>query len=124
MFLARKGNYLDEFTKIAYVLSYMKGGSAGIWSKNFTKARNTADNWEEYIWKPTARKTTMRKKISTDFEEFNKQADARDKLARLNQGKESFNTYLQLFEQVTELARVNLETKKTHFLRGLKWELA
>ena len=99
MFLARKGNYPDEFTKIAYVLSYMKGGSAGIWSKNFTKARNTADNWEEYTWKPTARKTSMRKKISTDFEEFNKQADARDKLARLN-------------------------PKKMHFLRGLKWELA
>ena len=66
----------------------------------------------------------MCKKISMDFEEFNKQADARDKLARLNQGKESFNAYLQLFEQVAELAGVNLETKKTHFLRGLKWELA
>ena len=66
----------------------------------------------------------MCKKISTDFEEFNKQADARDKLARLNQGKESFNAYLQLFEQVAELAGVDLETKKMHFLRGLKWELA
>ena len=62
----------------------------------------------------------MHKKISTDFEEFNKQADVRDKLAKLNQGKESFNAYLQLFEQVVELTRVDLETKKTHFLRGLK----
>ena len=66
----------------------------------------------------------MRKKISMDFEEFNKQADTRDKLARLNQGKESFNAYLQLFKQVVELARVDLESKKTHFLQGLKWELA
>ena len=61
-------------------------------------------------------KTSVCKKISTDFKEFNKQADTRDKLARLNQGKELFNAYLQLFEQVTELARVDLETKKTHFL--------
>ena len=45
-------------------------------------------------------------------------------MARLNQGKESFNAYLQLFEQVMELAGVDLEMKKTHFLRGLKWELA
>ena len=66
----------------------------------------------------------MHKKISTNFKEFNKQVDARDKLARLNQGKELFNAYLQLFEQVTELSGVDLETKKTHFLRGLKWELA
>ena len=66
----------------------------------------------------------MHKKITTDFKEFNKQADTRDKLARLNQGKELFNAYLQLFEQVAELARMDLETKKTHFLRGLKWELA
>ena len=66
----------------------------------------------------------MHKKISTNFKEFNKQVDARDKLARLNQGKESFNAYLQLFEQVVELTGVDLETKKTYFLRGLKWELA
>ena len=72
MFLTRKGDYPDEFTKIAYVLSYMKGGSAGIWLRNFTKARNTADDWEEYTWKPTAGRTSMHKKISMDFEEFNK----------------------------------------------------
>ena len=63
-------------------------------------------------------------KISTNFKKFNQQVDARDKLARLNQGKESFNAYLQLFKQVIELAKVDLETKKTHFLRGLNWELA
>ena len=124
MFLARKNDYADEFAKIAYALSYMKGGSAGIWARNFTKARNTANDWDTYVWAETRGKTSVRKKISTDFEEFNKQADARDKLARLNQGKESFNAYLQLFEQVAELAGVDLETKKTHFLRGLKWELA
>ena len=38
MFLTMKSNYPDEFVKIAYTLSYMKGGSAGIWSRNFTKA--------------------------------------------------------------------------------------
>ena len=30
MYLARKNDYADEFAKIAYALSYMKGGSAGI----------------------------------------------------------------------------------------------
>ena len=124
MILARKSDYPDEFAKIAYVLSYMKGGLAGIWSRNFTKARNTANDWDLYAWKEATGKTSVYKKISMDFEEFNKQADARDKLARLNQGKESFNAYLQLFEQVVELTRVDLETKKIHFLRGLKWELA
>ena len=124
MILARKTNFPDEFAKIAYALSYMKGGSAGIWGRNFTAARNTADNWGLYAWKAAMGKTSVCKKISTDFKEFNKQADTRDKLARLNQGKELFNAYLQLFEQVTELARVDLETKKTHFLWGLKWELA
>ena len=63
-------------------------------------------------------------KISTNFKKFNQQVDARDKLARLNQGKESFNAYLQLFKQVMELAKVDLETKKTHFLGGLNWKLA
>ena len=123
MILARKNNFPDEFAKIAYALSYMKGGSAGIWGRNFTKAQNTVDDWRDYAWKAAIRKTSMHKKISTDFEEFNKQADVRDKLAKLNQGKESFNAYLQLFEQVVELTRVDLETKKTHFLRGLKWKL-
>ncbi|ETW83370.1 hypothetical protein HETIRDRAFT_316098 [Heterobasidion irregulare TC 32-1] len=124
MILARKYDFPDEFTKIAYTLSYMKGGSAGIWSRNFTKARNTNNDWDLYAWKPITGMTSVRQKISTDFEEFDKTADARDKLARINQGKESFNTYLQLFEQIAELAGVDLETKKTHFLRGLKWELA
>ena len=116
MILARKSDFPDEFAKIAYALSYMKGGSAGIQGRNFTAARNTADDWGLYTWKAAIGKTSMHKKISMDFEEFNKQADARDKLARLNQGKESFNTYLQLFEQVTKLTGVDLETKKTHFL--------
>ena len=124
MILARKSDFPDEFAKIAYALSYIKGGSARIWGRNFTAAWNTADDWGLYAWKDATGKTSVHKKISTDFEEFNKQADARDKLARLNQGKELFNAYLQLFEQVTELSGVDLETKKTHFLRGLKWELA
>ncbi|ETW77571.1 hypothetical protein HETIRDRAFT_326778 [Heterobasidion irregulare TC 32-1] len=124
MILARKYDFPDKFAKIAYALSYMKGGSAGIWSRNFTKSRNEADDWMLYTWKETTGKTSVRKKISTDFEEFNKTSDARDKLARINQGKESFNAYLQLFEQIAELSGVDLETKKTHFLRGLKWELA
>ena len=116
MFLARKSDYPDKFTKIAYALSFMKGGLAGIWARNFTKARTMANNWDVYTWKEIMGKTSVCKKISTDFEEFNKTADARDKLARLNQGKESFNAYLQLFEQVAELAGVDLETKKTHFM--------
>ena len=116
MILARKNNFPDEFAKIAYALSYMKGGSAGIWSRSFTKAQNTADDWGLYAWKDAIGKTSVCKKISTDFEEFNKTVDARDKLARLNQGKELFNAYLQLFEQVAELSKVDLETKKTHFL--------
>ena len=108
MFLARKSDYPDKFTKIAYALSFMKGGSVGIWARNFTKARTTANDWDAFMWKETTGKTSMHKKISTDFEEFNKTVDARDKLARLNQGKESFNAYLQLFEQVVELAGVDL----------------
>ena len=44
MILARKSDYPDEFTKIAYALSYMKGGSAGIWERNFIAAQNTADD--------------------------------------------------------------------------------
>ena len=124
MILVRKKDFPDKFAKITYALSYMKGGLAGIWGRNFTKAQNILNDWTEYTWKETLGKTSVHKKISTNFEEFNKQADARDKLARLNQGKESFNAYLQLFEQVVELTGVDLETKKTYFLRGLKWELA
>ena len=124
MILARKNDFPDKSTKITYTLSYMKGGSARIWSRSFTKAQNIEGNWGEYAWKAETDCISVHDKISTDFEEFNKQADIRDKLARLNQGKESFNAYLQLFEQVAELAGVDLETKKTHFLRGLKWELA
>ena len=122
MILARKKDFADEFAKITYTLSYMKEGSAGIWSRNFTQARNALNNWAKYAWKETAGFISIHKKIATDFEEFNKEADACDKLARVHQGKESFNTYLQLFEQLTALARVDEETKKTHFLRGLKWE--
>ena len=124
MILARKKDFPDEFAKITYTLSYIKEGSAGIWSRNFTQARNALNNWAKYAWKETAGFISIHKKIATDFEEFNKEADACNKLARVHQGKESFNTYLQLFEQLTALARVDEETKKTHFLRGLKWELA
>ncbi|ETW79927.1 hypothetical protein HETIRDRAFT_49425, partial [Heterobasidion irregulare TC 32-1] len=124
MILTRKHNFPDEFTKITYALSYMKRGSARIWSRNFTKARNLNDDWDRYTWKPTQDMTSVYQKISADFEEFDKIVDARDKLARINQGKESFNAYLQLFKQIAKLAGVDLETKKTHFLKGLKWELA
>ena len=48
MILAYKKDFPDKFTKIAYTLSYMKGRLAGIWSKNFTKARNTDNNWDKY----------------------------------------------------------------------------
>ena len=92
--LARKKDFPDGFTKIAYTLSYMKGGLAGIWSRNFTKAQNTDNNWRKYAWKAETSFTSVCNGISSDFKEFNKQADARDKLARLNQGKESFNAYL------------------------------
>ncbi|ETW75483.1 hypothetical protein HETIRDRAFT_56271 [Heterobasidion irregulare TC 32-1] len=120
MILTRKYDLPDTFTKIAYVLSYMKGGSAEIWSRNFTKARNSNEDWELYTWKPTQDMILVHQKISMDFEEFNKTADARDKLARINQGTESFKAYVQLFEQIAKLAGVDLETKKMHFLRGLK----
>ena len=94
MILARKKDFTDEFAKIAYALLYMKGRSAGIWSRNFTKAWNTDNDWEKYTWKQALGLTSVYDKISTNFEEFNKQADARDKLARLNQGKESFNALI------------------------------
>ena len=94
MILARKKDFPDKSTKITYTLSYMKGGSARIWSRSFTKAQNIEGNWEEYAWKAETDCISVYNKISTDFEEFNKQADIRDKLARLNQGKESFNAYL------------------------------
>ena len=123
MILARKKYFRDEFAKITYTLSYMKDGLAGIWVQNFTKAQNTANNQGEYTWKKTVGKTSICNKITKDFKEFNKQADARDKLVRLNQGKESFNAYFQIFKQVIELSGVEKETKKTHFLRGLNWEL-
>ena len=84
MILARKHNFPDEFAKIAYALSYMKGGLAGIWSRNFTMAQNTNNDWNKYAWKKTTGFTSVHDKISTNFEEFNKQANARDKLARLN----------------------------------------
>ena len=38
MILARKKIFLDELAKIAYALSYIKGGLARIWSQNFTKS--------------------------------------------------------------------------------------
>ena len=44
MILARKKIFLDEFAKIAYALSYIKGGLARIWSQNFTKSQNTDNN--------------------------------------------------------------------------------
>ena len=92
--LARKKDFLDEFTKITYALSYIKGGSARIWSRNFTKAWNIEGDWGEYAWKVETDHISVYDKIFTDFEEFNKQADTKDKLARLNQDKESFNAYL------------------------------
>ena len=124
MILARKKYFGNEFAKIVYALSYMKGRLARIWSQNFTNAQNMDNDWGKYTWKKATNMISICNKIATDFKEFNKQANARDKLARLNQGKESFNAYLQLFKQVVELAGVDLETKKTHFLRGLNWELA
>ena len=79
MILTRKKDFLDEFAKITYTLSYIKGATtlAGVWSNFFTKARNTNNDWRKYTWKVETRFTSIHDKISLDFKEFNKQADTR-----------------------------------------------
>lgn len=84
MILVKKKDFIDEYTKIAYALSYMKKGSTGICLRNFAQARNATNDWAKYTWKETVSFTFVCKKIAANFEEFNKTENARDKLVRLN----------------------------------------
>src|SRR6266404_4470808 len=86
----RHSEFLDERSNALFVLSYMKGGSAGPWATQ--KINSILFDAQEVMW---ARFVEERDEM---FADLNRQATARRKLATLCQGDSSVEELIREFE--------------------------
>src|SRR5258707_7673700 len=86
----RRSEFLDEHSNALFVLSYMKGGSAGPWATQ--KINSILFDAQEVMW------ARFVEELNEMFADLNRQATARRKLATLCQGDSSVEELIQEFE--------------------------
>src|SRR5258708_17502420 len=88
----RQSKFLDECSNVLFILSYMKGGSAGPWATQKTNSILYPANTEEVTW------TGFVSELDKMFVDPNCQATTRRKLATLHQGDSSVEELIQEFK--------------------------
>src|SRR6266481_8841518 len=88
----RHSKFLDECSNILFVLSYMKGGTAGPWATQRINSILYLSEAEEVTW------AGFVSELNKMFADPNHQATARRKLATLRQGDSSVEELIQEFE--------------------------
>ena len=86
----RHSEFPDECSNTLFVLSYMKGGSAGPWATQ--KINSILFDAQEVMW------AGFVEELDEMFADLNRQATARRKLATLHQGDSSVEELIQEFE--------------------------
>src|SRR5258706_3114850 len=86
----RHSKFPDEHSNALFVLSYMKGGSAGPWATQ--KINSILFDAQEVTW------ARFIEELDKMFADLNHQATARRKLATLRQGDSSVEELIQEFE--------------------------
>src|SRR5258706_2721836 len=88
----RQSEFLDECSNILFILSYMKGGSAGPWATQKINSILYPVNTEEVTW------AGFVLELDEMFADPNCQATTWRKLATLHQGNSSVEELIQEFE--------------------------
>src|SRR5258707_1445891 len=99
----RRSEFLDERSNTLFILSYMKGGSAGPWATQ--KINSILFDAQEVTW------AGFVEELNEMFADLNCQATARRKLATLRQGDSSVEELIQEFEihgPISRLGNVGL----------------
>src|SRR5260221_5670839 len=86
----RHSEFLDKHSNALFVLSYMKGGSAGPWATQ--KINSILFDAQEVMW------ARFIEELDEMFADLNRQATARRKLATLHQGDSSVEELIQEFK--------------------------
>src|SRR6266481_1379353 len=86
----RHSEFLDKCSNTLFILSYMKGGSAGPWATQ--KINSILFDAQEVMW------ARFVEELDEMFADPNRQATARRKLATLRQGDSSVEELIQEFE--------------------------
>src|SRR5258708_1569696 len=94
----RCSEFLDEHSNALFVLSYMKGGSAGPWATQ--KINSILFDAQEVMW------AGFIEELDKMFADLNRQATARRKLATLCQGDSSVEELIREFEIHRPISRL------------------
>src|SRR5258707_6871498 len=94
----RHSEFLDECSNALFILSYMKGGSAGPWATQ--KINSILFDTQEVTW------ARFVEELNEMFADPNRQATARRKLATLCQGDSSVEELIREFEIKGPISRL------------------
>jgi hypothetical protein len=97
---ANREKFRAQESMIWFTLSYMKGGDAELWANTYVDRAIENDSWgtwEDFLWK-----------LAKDFGSAEELWKALEEMGKLQQGKKAASEYFLKYEQLADLARVNL----------------
>ena len=98
-FHVHAAEFPSALSQILFVLSYMKGGTAGAWVMQRTLALLTAGS-------PALTMDEFNTELDAMFQDPNREAAARQKLATIRQGNDSMDKVIQQFEILGPASRL------------------
>lgn len=114
---ARANDFTTDAGKIAYVLSYMKGGTAGPWALRYDKRKDaeaiaTHGNFDKFI-----------ELIEKEFAEVEKNQRARNNLQEIRQHNSSADAFTSRFNELATNTEFDDRALIEFYKKGLNWEL-
>src|SRR5258705_13053420 len=109
----RQSEFPDEHSNVLFILSYMKGGSAGPWATQKINSILYPANMEEVTW------AGFVSELDKMFVDPNHQATTWRKLATLHQGNSSVEELIQEFEIHGPISRLGNVGLVDHFEQAI-----
>src|SRR5258705_4489124 len=109
----RQSEFPDEHSNVLFILSYMKGGSAGPWAMQKINSILYPANPEEVTW------AGFVSELDKMFVDPNRQATAQRNLATLHQGDSSVEELIQEFEIHGPISRLGNVGLVDHFEQAI-----
>src|SRR5271170_1861237 len=114
-FLANSDDFKDEQKKALFALSYMQGGTAGLFANDYVEQRladNTWPKWAEF------------KKLLLDrFSDQESKRHAQQKLAQMRPGTRNLQEFFVEFEQLARYANYTTDVFDSHKITLLEQNL-
>ena len=114
---ARPQDFTTDTGKISYVLSYMKGGTAGPWALRYDKRQDAAaiasrGDFDKFF-----------KLIEKEFAEIEKNQRARNNLQEIRQNNSSADAFTSRFNELAANTEFDNRALVEFYKRGINWEL-